>query len=136
MQRRDNAPFIRANHSPSQKWIYQSTSSHLPLSRFILFSHTQSSQPPLCAVRSPRHLPLPTPSLLHDTHVGGIYTPSNHFWSNKLYSRKPSSSPVLAAVSRIPNSWHHQCQHRHVCVLWHGMPQAKEGMYIPARELL
>ena len=69
----------------------------------------------------------PPHPLLHDMDVGHIYTASNHFWSSMLYGHKPSSLPVSAAVSRIPNSWHHQCQNRHVCVLGHEMPQSKEG---------
>ena len=65
----------------------------------------------------------PPHPLLHDTDVGRIYTASYHFWSSTLYGRKPSSSPVPAAVSRIPNSWHYQRQDCHVCVLSREMPQ-------------
>ena len=72
-------------------------------------SHTLNSRNLPSVLRDPLDTYLyPLNPLLHDSDVGGIYTPSNHFWSSTLYGRKPSSSPVPTAVSRIPNSWHHQ----------------------------
>ena len=109
------------------------TSVMLSFSQLIQLNFDQIS---MIGLGAPSYL-YPSHPLLHETHVGDIYTPYNHFWSSTLYGGKPSSSPVPAAVSRrIPNSLHHQRQHRHVCVLWRGMLQAKEGIYILARELL
>ena len=53
-----------------------------------------------------------------------------------FYGRTTSSSPVPAAVSRIPDSWRLQRHNHHVCGIWRELPQAKEGIYILPRQLL
>ena len=53
-----------------------------------------------------------------------------------FYGRTPSSSPVPADVSPIPDSWHLQRHNHHVRGSWRELSQAKDGMHILPRKLL